>query len=190
VDVIVTRGGEAGGHGRNDVASLVLLQEVLDAVELPVVASGGIATARGLAAVLAAGAEAGWAGTAFLCCEEALTSEQATQRLIGATDTDTAYGRVFDVGQRLAWPAEFGGRALRNSFFDEWDGREADLVADDDAVARLAAAKSARDFDAAYIYTGQGAALLRRVRPAAEVVADFARAQDLLTAMTARLALS
>jgi nitronate monooxygenase len=190
VDVIVTRGGEGGGHGRNDVGSLVLLQEVLESVDLPVLAGGGVATARGLAAVLAAGAAGGWAGTAFLCCDEALTSPDAAQRLINAADTDTAYGRVFDVGQRLGWPPEFGGRALRNGFFDEWDGREAELIADDAAVDRLAAAKAARDFETAYIYTGQAAALLQRTRPAAEVVADFAQAGAILAAMAARLELS
>jgi nitronate monooxygenase len=182
VDVIVTRGGEGGGHGRNDVGSLVLLQEVLDEVSIPVLAAGGIATARGLAAVLAAGAAGGWVGTAFLACEETETSPAARERLFAAADTDTAYGRVFDVGQRLDWPPRFGGRALRNKFFDEWSGREAALVENDDAVARLAAARAERDFDTAYIYAGQGAGLLRRSRTAAEVVAEFARADELLAA--------
>src|SRR4051812_3330894 len=55
VDVVVARGGEGGGHGRDDVATLPLLQSVLDEVDVPVLAAGGIATARGVAAVLAAG---------------------------------------------------------------------------------------------------------------------------------------
>jgi nitronate monooxygenase len=186
VDVIVTRGGEGGGHGRNDVGSLLLLQEVLDEVSTPVLAAGGIATARGLAAVLAAGAAGGWAGTAFLACEEAETSPAARQRLFAAADTDTAYGRVFDVGQRLDWPPQFGGRALRNDFFDEWSGREAALTADDQAVARLKAARAARDFDTAYIYAGQGAGLLRSAESAAAVVAEFARAEKLLMAAANR----
>src|SRR3954451_22359698 len=74
VDLVVARGGEGGGHGRNDVATLPLLQAVLDAVEVPVLAAGGIGTARGLAAVLAAGAAGAWVGTAFLTCAEAATS--------------------------------------------------------------------------------------------------------------------
>src|SRR5206468_6525065 len=69
------------------------------------------------AAVLAAGAAGGWVGTAFLTCAEADTSAVARQRLLAADDTSTAYGRVFDVGQRLAWPPEYGGRALRNAVF-------------------------------------------------------------------------
>ena len=66
VDVIIARGAEAGGHGLDAVATLPLLQGVLDAVHLPVLAAGGIVTARGLAAVLAAGAAGAWLGTALL----------------------------------------------------------------------------------------------------------------------------
>ena len=100
--MLVARGGEGGGHGRNDVATLPLLQAVLDAVTVPVLAAGGIGTARGLAAVLAAGAAGAWVGTAFLACTEAATSAGARELLLTAADTDTVYGRVFDVGQRLA----------------------------------------------------------------------------------------
>jgi nitronate monooxygenase len=180
VDVLVARGGEGGGHGRNDVATLPLLQSVLDAVATPVLAAGGIGTARGLAAVLAAGAAGAWVGTAFLTCTEAATSPAARQRLLSAQDTDTAYGRVFDVGQRLPWPPEYGGRALRNDFFDRWAGREGELAEDDAASAQLHAARAEGDFDTACIYVGEGVGMLRDERPAADVVSDFARAADLL----------
>ncbi len=180
VDLLVARGGEGGGHGRNDVGTLPLLQAVLDEVELPVVAAGGIGTARGLAAVLAAGAAGAWVGTAFLICTEAATSAPARERLYAADETDTAYGRVFDVGQRLAWPPEYGGRALRNAFFDRWAGAEDVLAEDDGAAAELAAARKAADFDVACIYAGQGVGLLRVERSAAEVVAELAGAAQLL----------
>jgi nitronate monooxygenase len=180
VDVIVARGGEGGGHGRDAVATLPLLQAVLDAVRLPVLTAGGVANSRGLAAVLAAGAAGGWCGTAFLTCTEAETTSGARARLRDAQDTDTAYGRVFDIAQRLGWPPEFGGRALRNAFFDRWVGHEGDLATDEAAERELAAARSAGDYDAAYVYAGQGAALLGAERPAAEVVAEFGRAEELL----------
>jgi nitronate monooxygenase len=186
VDAIVTRGGEAGGHGRNDVATLVLLQEVLDATSLPVLAAGGISTSRGVAAVLAAGAAGAWVGTAFLTCVETETSDAAVARLVDATDIDTRYGRVFDVGQRLGWPPEFGGRSLRNDFFDSWQGREEELRADDAAVKRLAAAKQAGDFSTAYVYAGQGAAFLRSRRTVAEVMAELGDYQTLLDAAAGR----
>lgn len=176
VDVIVARGGEGGGHGRNEMGTLPLLETVLGNVDVPVLAAGGISSARGLAAVLAAGAIGAWVGTAFLACTEADTAPAARTRLFGATET--GYGRVFDVAQRLAWPPEYGGRALRNDFFDRWVGREDEL--DDAAVEELAEARRKQDFDVAYIYAGQGVTELVEERRAADVVADFAGARNLL----------
>ncbi|MGZ6826676.1 MAG: NAD(P)H-dependent flavin oxidoreductase, partial [Mycobacteriales bacterium] len=173
-DVVVARGGEGGGHGRDDVATLPLLQAVLDAVQVPVLAAGGIGTARGLAAVLATGAAGAWVGTAFLTCTEAATSPPARAALLAAEDTGTAYGWVFDVAQRLGWPPEYGGRALRNAFFDRWAGREDALAADDAAAEELARGRREGDLDVAYVYAGQGAGLLRQERPAADVVRDLA----------------
>jgi nitronate monooxygenase len=180
VDLLVARGGEGGGHGRNDVGTLPLLQAVLDAVQVPVLAAGGIGTARGVAAVLAAGAAGAWVGTAFLVCTEAATSAGARELLLAAADTDTAYGRVFDVGQRLAWPPEYGGRALRNSFFDRWVGREEELAGDDMAAAQLGAARKHGDFDVVGVYAGQGVGLLRSERAAADVLGELAGAEGLL----------
>ena len=173
VDFIVARGREGGGHGRDDLGTLALLQIVLDGVEVPVVAAGGVATARGLSAVLAAGAVGAWVGTAFLCCRESAYPAASRERLIAADDMATAYGRVFDVAQRAAWPSEYGGRALRNAFFDEWVGREDELAADPSALEQYADARRRRDFDTAVIYAGQGVALLRAETSAAEVVAGF-----------------
>jgi nitronate monooxygenase len=173
VDVVVARGREGGGHGRDDLSTLPLLELVLDGIDLPVLAAGGIATSRGLAAVLAAGAAGAWVGTAFLCCPESSFPAGARERLIAAQDAATAYGRVFDVAQRAAWPREYGGRALRNAFFDRWVGREDELAADEAELDRYAAAQQAGDFDTAVVYAGQGAALLRRQVPAADVVAAF-----------------
>ncbi|MEW1846582.1 nitronate monooxygenase [Nonomuraea angiospora] len=180
VDAVVARGAEAGGHGRDAVGTLPLLQSVLDAVSVPVLAAGGISTARGLAAVLAAGAAGAWVGTAFMGCAETALSERATERLLAAEETGTAYGRVFDIAQRLDWPPEFGGRALRNAFFDRWAGREDELAADEDAPARQAAARAEGDFDTACIYAGQAVGMVRERRTAADVVAGFAAAEGLL----------
>lgn len=183
-DVVVARGAEAGGHGRNEVGTLPLLQAVLEHVDVPVLAAGGIATARGLAAVLAAGAAGAWVGTAFLGCREAGNSARARRRLFGATDTGTSYGRVFDVAQRLSWPEAYGGRALRNAYFDRWASRLDELAADDDAARELAEARASEDFEVAYLYAGQGVGLLRQERGAADVLRDLAGAEDLLRRVT------
>jgi nitronate monooxygenase len=180
VDFIVARGGEGGGHGRNDVATLLLLQAVLDQVNVPVLAAGGIATSRGLAAVLAAGAAGAWVGTPFLACPEATVTAAARDLLVAASETGTSYGRVFDIGLRQAWPPEYGGRALRNRFFEQWEGREQELAEDEGAQAELMAAVERHDFEKAVIYAGQAVGLVRAPRSAGEVVADFARASELL----------
>ncbi len=175
VDLIVARGLEGGGHGRNDVGTLTLLQAVLDEVSVPVMAAGGITRPSGVAAVLAAGAVGAWVGTAFIACPEAETSDEARALILAARDTDTVYGRVFDIGQRLDWPPEYGGRSLRNAFFERWHGREDELAADDAAAESLRTARRRRDFALAPIYAGQGVGMVGAARPAAAVVADLAR---------------
>jgi nitronate monooxygenase len=180
VDLLVVRGSEAGGHGRNEVATLPLLQAVLDRVDLPVLAAGGIATGRGLAAVLAAGAVGGWVGTALLGCTEAGNSPAARARLLAADETGTGYGRVFDVALGLGWPEEYGGRGLRNGYFDRWQHHLDELAANPAAREELEAARQAGDYDTAYLYAGQGVGLLDRERPVAEVLAGLAGAEDLL----------
>lgn len=162
VDAVVARGAEGGGHGRGDVGTLPLLQSVLDAVRIPVLAAGGIATWRGMAAVLAAGAAGAWVGTAFLGCVETTLSDAAAEQVLRAGETDTAYGRVFDVAQQLAWPVEYGGRALRNDYFTRWEGREDELATSPEGRAELK--------PGGYVYAGQAVGLVRERRTAAEVV--------------------
>jgi nitronate monooxygenase len=182
VDVIVARGAEAGGHGRNAVATLPLLQAILDLTEIPVLAAGGISGPRGLAAVLAAGAAGGWIGTAFLTCVEAMTPEPVRQRVIEADETDTVYGTVFDAASRAGWPDEFGGRALRNAYFAAWEGREEELKADDPGHADFVAGVRAADPTRTSIYAGQGVGALTGQPTAAEVLNSFAAYRTYLQA--------
>ena len=182
VDVIVARGAEAGGHGRNAVATLPLLQAILDLTDLPVLAGGGISGARGLAAVMAAGAAGGWIGTAFITCVEAQTKESARQAIIAADETATVYGTVFDAASRAGWPDEFGGRALRNAYFDNWEGREDELKSDDTGHAEYVDGSKTADPGRASIYAGQGVGALTGQPTAAEVVEEFATYRDYLRA--------
>lgn len=167
VDFLVAQGTEAGGHTGSAVGTLPLLQIVLELSDKPVIAAGGIASGRGLAAVLAAGAAAGWIGTPFLLAREARNSQAARARIAASDETQTLYTRVYDRLAGKGWPAEFGGRALRTPFLERWTGREEQMLAD--AGAR-------RDFDPAEkLYAGQAVGLLREVRPAAEIVRDIAQ---------------
>ena len=180
VDVLVAQGTEAGGH-TGSVGTLPLLQIVLELTERPVIAAGGIASGRGLAAVLAAGAAAAWIGTPFLLADEARNSTRARARILQSDETQTIYTRVYDRAQGKEWPHEFGGRALRNAYADRWTGHEAEITHDPDAVTEFARAKAAEDYDTANIYAGQTVGLLDQVRPAASIVTGLtAQAEELL----------
>jgi len=178
-DVIVAQGTEAGGH-TGFVGTLPLLQIVLDAVDTPVLAAGGIGSAAGLAAVLAAGAAGAWVGTPFLVCPESGLTEAARARVLEAAETDTIHTSVFDRVHQLPWPPQFPGRALRNQFADQWHGREDELVTKPDEVARFRAGAKRRDYDITSIYAGQSVGLLRAQRPASDVVREMGQGAERL----------
>jgi NAD(P)H-dependent flavin oxidoreductase YrpB (nitropropane dioxygenase family) len=118
VDIVVAQGWEAGGHVRGMVATMPLVPAVVDAVRpTPVVAAGGIADGRGLAAVLALGAAGAWIGTRFLASHEAAIHRRYQELLLRASETDTIYlDNLFDV----RWP-NAPHRALRNETVEAWE---------------------------------------------------------------------
>jgi nitronate monooxygenase len=179
VDLLVARGSEGGGHGDTKLGTLPLLDTVLDAVSVPVLAGGGIASARSLAAVLAAGASGAWVGTRLAACPEALTGDASRQALIAARSTDTAITRAFDVARGLPWPARFPARVLTNDFVARWTGNEDAL--DAPACDELAAAIAADDRRIAPVDAGQGVGMIRDDASVAEVIDGMcAGAQRLL----------
>ncbi len=187
VDVLVAQGTEAGGH-TGAVGTLPLLQIVLEMTDRPVVAAGGIATGRGLAAVIAAGAAGAWIGTPFLLADEARNSPRARSKIVEADETQTLYTSVYDRLQDKKWPAEFRARALSNPFGANWTGREDELGAGTAPRSQFEEAKAAEDFDVAHIYAGQSVGLLRATRPAASIVSELeAEAGELLAAVSGKL---
>ncbi|WP_238072027.1 nitronate monooxygenase, partial [Rhodococcus zopfii] len=152
-----------------------LLQEVLESTSLPVLAAGGIASGRGLAAVLAAGAEGAFVGTALLASPETVGPAYARDKLIAAGSADTVYTDVFDKARHQPWPARWGGRALANDFTASWHGRGAD-------EQTIADAYVGDDPDIGVVYAGEAAGLVREQRPAGDVIRDIAaQAESLLT---------
>jgi nitronate monooxygenase len=170
VDLIVAQGAEAGGHVTGQVSTLLLLQTVLDAVQVPVLVAGGIASPRGVVAALAAGAAGVWVGTALLASPECEHTEQARTRIVQAQETDTLLTCAFDVAQGLAWPAHYPGRALRNSFTDQWHARIDALPQAEQARQQLAEAIASKNYDLAYIYAGEAVGLVTLRQSAGDVI--------------------
>jgi nitronate monooxygenase len=129
VDIIVVRGAEGGGHGRDDVATLPLLQSVLDSVTTPVLAAGGVGTSRALAAVLAAGPAGAWVGTAFLACTEASTSPAATDdSLLSAEQSQEIRQLAESAGITLiVGPAGTGKTAALAAAHKAWQAAGVDI---------------------------------------------------------------
>lgn len=127
VDVVTAQGTEAGGH-TGHISTLPLVPAVVDAVApLPVVAAGGIADGRGIAAALMLGAEGVWIGTRFLATEECGVSDAYKARVVAATGNDTVLTDVFDIAVGMPWPEGVSGRAIRNQFVQRWEHRPDEL---------------------------------------------------------------
>ncbi|WP_280436151.1 NAD(P)H-dependent flavin oxidoreductase [Nocardia carnea] len=178
VDVLVARGAEGGGHGAPLLGTLPLLDAVLGAVDVPVLAAGGISSGRTLAAVLAAGAAGAWLGTRLSACTEALTPDRARAALLRAAATDTVTTRVFDIAQQLPWPARFPSRVLRNDFTGRWEHNEAGLDESPAARDELAAALAADDPAVAPVDAGQGVWVLTESAPVGEVIDELCSAAE------------
>jgi nitronate monooxygenase len=186
VDIIVAQGWEAGGRVCGEVSTLALVPAVIEAVgPVPVLAAGGVADGRGLAAVLALGADAAWVGTRFLLAEEASVHNEWRRGIQDAHETGTVYSTLFDRG----WP-DAPHRTLRNSTVRTWEraGRpaapwrpgEGDAVACAPDGSRLyrygsepAVPGATGDVEALALYAGQSAGLINEVLPAAAIVDEL-----------------
>lgn len=167
VDAIVAQGTEAGGHGGSR-ATLPLVPAVVDIANgTPVIAAGGIADGRGLAAALALGASGVLCGTAFFACDESLASDKAKKAAVSGTGDDTERSVVFDMARGLDWPPGWNLRAMRNAFTRRWSGDIDSLAKNLTAEqARFEAARAADDTDIAAVIVGEAPDLVRFTEPA------------------------
>jgi NAD(P)H-dependent flavin oxidoreductase YrpB (nitropropane dioxygenase family) len=195
VDIVVAQGWEAGGHVRGTVATMPLVPAVVDAVApTPVVAAGGIADGRGLAAALSLGAAGAWIGTRFLASEEAVIHARYRERLLHANENDTVFlENLFDVG----WP-DAPHRTLRNKTVEAWEavGRpptgkrpgEGEAIGMSPSSGQIVryqsytpAANAEGDVDAMSLWAGQSVGLVSKVQPAGEIVREISnQAQSIL----------
>jgi nitronate monooxygenase len=149
---------------------------------VPVVAAGGIADGRGLAAAFLLGAQGAWMGTRFVTSHEWGGPSWEQEAVLAATADDTVQTRVYDLIGERPFPAENPDRMLRNAFIYCWNGREAEIPAQREALqAEVAAGHERADLAVAGVSAGVCAGLIASARPAGEIVRDIVReAEDLL----------
>ncbi|HEY1861343.1 MAG TPA: nitronate monooxygenase [Gemmataceae bacterium] len=188
VEIIVAQGWEAGGHVRGTVATMPLIPAVVDAVSpVPVVAAGGIADGRGLAAALALGAAGAWIGTRFLASHEAVIHPRYRDLLLQASENDTVYvEELFDI----TFP-EAPHRVLRSKTVDVWEtaGRppsgkrpgEGEVIATSRSSGPIVRYQcytpgldTEGDVDAMSLWAGQSVGLVSKLRSAGDIVREIA----------------
>ncbi|MFG2073889.1 NAD(P)H-dependent flavin oxidoreductase [Nonomuraea maritima] len=165
VDVVVAQGTEAGGH-TGEISTMVLIPQVVDAVDVPVLAAGGIGNGRQMAAGMALGAEGVWTGSLWLTVEEADTPEIARRRILQATSRDTVRSR--------SWTGK-PARLLRNEWTEAWESQESpgtlpmplQFMLVSDALRRIGRSEAA---ELATFPAGQIIGIMNQVRSAKDVV--------------------
>lgn len=190
--VIVAQGAEAGGHGGRR-STLPFVPEVADLLanrypEVLLLAAGGIADGRGLAASLTLGADGVLVGSRFWAAEEALTPPAAAARAIAADGDQTVRTTALDSLRGVPWPAEFSFRVLRNRLMDEWSDREKEAAADFGAMKQsYNDARMRGDLDVAATIVGEAVGLIHARLPAAEIVSGMVAEAEAALARSARL---
>ena len=190
-DIIVAQGSEAGGHGGSR-ATLPLVPQIADVVaqrapQAIVVAAGGIADGRGLAAALMLGAEGVLVGTRLYASTESLAHAEAKTRMVKAQGEETLRTTTIDIVRDIPWPAEFTVRVMRNEFVARWHGDEAALKAAQPVErARYQAAVAAGDFATAGVLGGEAMGLFDAVLPAGEIILRMVEQAEAALAAGAR----
>jgi nitronate monooxygenase len=176
-DILVAQGTEGGGHGASR-GLFSLVPEIVDSIDakIPVVAAGGIADGRGLAAALSLGASGVLIGARFYATQESAGKDGAKEKIRAATGDETLRSIVFDISRRNVWPAPFTGRCLRNAHLDRWYGREVELLRHlDEESVKYGNARAAGNFDVAAVIAGECVGLVRDIPTAREVVGRIVR---------------
>ena len=179
-DILVAQGTEAGGHGASRT-TIDIVPAIVDlaAGRVPVVAAGGIADGRGLAAMMMLGAAGVLLGTRFYASQEADGAEEAKQRICAAKSGSTTRGIIFDISRNNVWPAPFTGRCLINDHALRWSGRELELLQNAKSVAaEYAKARAAGNFDIAAVIAGDAVGLIHDIPKAAEIIDRIATEAD------------
>lgn len=178
---VIAEGGESGGHV-GDLTTMALVPQVVDAVKIPVVAAGGIADGRQIAAAFMLGAQGVQVGTRFLVAKECTISQEYKNKILKARDIDTVV-----TGKRLGHPV----RSIRNSFTREYTKAEYDSanVSDEElenmGLGRLRRAVREGDVSQGTVLAGQVASMVKKEQPAREMIEEmFSQAEEVLNGAT------
>lgn len=181
VDAIIAEGTEAGGH-IGELTTMVLVPQVCDTVDVPVVAAGGIADARGTAAAFALGADGIQVGTRFICSEECVAHENYKNAVLKAKDRDAVV-----TGRSVGAPV----RALKNKLTREYDRLEKEGASFEEieslGVGGLRRAFADGDIETGSLMAGQSAAMVNDIKPCREIIADLLNTDGVVENMAKKL---
>ncbi|MFG2832987.1 NAD(P)H-dependent flavin oxidoreductase [Streptomyces sp. NPDC048434] len=174
-DVIVAQGTESGGHGAvRGRSTMPFVPAVVDLVApVPVLAAGGIADGRGVAAALVLGAAGALIGTRFQATTEALVGPSITKAILEGRGQDTERSTVLDIARGSRWPSKYPARTLGHPYLDRWRGRETELAADPQARQAYQDDVARGTVPPLPVWAGE----------AVDLIADLPSAEDLVTAM-------
>ena len=169
VDAIVAEGFEAGGHnGKEETTTLVLIPLIRNAISIPLIAAGGIATGRAMLAAMALGADGVQIGSRFVASVESSAHENFKKKIIESGDGST----------QLTLKKLVPVRLIRNKFFDEIDSMQSAGASPEELLHKLGSGRSrqgmfAGDLDEGELEIGQNAALIDEIKPAAEIISEI-----------------
>lgn len=166
-DAVIAEGTEAGGH-IGELTTMVLVPQVVDAVEIPVIAAGGFADKRGMVAAMALGAEGIQVGTRFICSDECIAHDNYKQAVIKAKDRDAVV-----TGRSTGAPV----RALKNKLTREYQKLEASGASAEEieqlGVGGLRRAFMEGDTQTGSLMAGQSAAMVNKIEPCADIIKSY-----------------
>jgi len=172
-DIVAAQGTEAGGH-TGEIGALALIPQVVDAVNVPVIAAGGMADGRGLVAALALGAEGAIFGTRLIATPEAQAAPGYRDAIVRANEADTMRTRAY-TGKTA--------RAIKTAYAEEWEKKSDEIqpfpmqamTSIQNQVMDYPGVTESFDVTRTFMPAGQGAGMIREIKPAADVVRDIVR---------------
>jgi nitronate monooxygenase len=187
-DVIVAQGTEGGGHGaRRGRSTLPFVPVVVDlAGPIPVLAAGGIADGRGVAAALVLGAAGALIGTRFQATAEALVDPAIAKAIVEGRGQDTVRSGVLDIARGSRWPSRYTARTLGGPFLDQWRDREVELAADAGAQRAYQADVARGDAPPLPVWASEAIDLVTDLPPAADLVVTLAAQAERVLTQTGR----